>query len=1127
MANEIKLKKWNGSAWVQQYPEVRHTDIVASGTPSSSNFLRGDGAWANVGDGNTKFYAWRAINNTASSGVVYYKIAHISSQASSRFQIELTGRYAGYGDGDLPNYCKILGQYNNDNNYDVWWFNNETGTSQAVSEVGIVDDGTNGVNIWVKVSNFAEVSATAYISDGTITTYDSNSETSSAPTGYTAITEYKMWNSGNDGSGSGLAADTVDGIHGGSFLRSDTDDSASGDLTFTGDIIAEGNIKSNSPVNTSAPISVKSLSNNRAIHIEETGSGSESWQIGVDTAGNFNLYNSGSSTPSFRIMDSDNVYTEGNVIIDANNNNKKLYIARYGSTSSEFTSLSRDDTVTHIHTKNDESSSTVRFRIENTDTESGGGANANDRNIDFISDATRAQIQIAGERVATENYVDTELASLVASAPSTLDTLNELAAALGDDANFSTTMTNSLAGKLSLSGGTMTSDIKFTNATDIGIENASGNSWYRPEDQYGNTHIEVRSGKGIYVDADTVAFRSQANTDRMRIASNGNVGIGNTNPASKLQVNSTGTALGRFFSTGNGDTHGLYVNVNVTAGDVALDNNVHFASSGSNSGSFTFATGNDERVRIQSNGNVGIGLTNPATELEVDGDIQLVRTKNIIFGETVGGNARARIFSTQNEFASDYNGIGFSTGANGRTNPTMYIRSTNNSVGIGTTTPSQKLQVNGITRVYQASQTALKSYSGEAGLQLVGYQSTSGSPYTKTSDIVANADGTVASQMRLFTKASGDSSATERVRIQSDGNVGIGTTSPTQKLDVNGSIRAANDMYAARYYDLNNTSYYGDFGSTSKFNAVQFQTLQSNKTSYGEPNTENFYRLKIQNQGGTNNDVGIGQTASGNMGYNVTAANAHIFFEGTNGEIARLQPSGLALNHNGTGTVESKSITFTSQTADTDVVRVLKTTSGGNLDFNAGAVSLNGNGNITAKGNLYLNNDNTNTDTFVYFGDSGSDTDHYVSFDTSEQKFNFSNDILVNGSAIGGGGVTSIRNFTNYVASNGTTARQLALTKSLSIGDKIGLVVQSGSTSNYGTRSQEIIWVEVGTSSHTVQSSYYSTATTTARWYAFEVYITSAGALYIDDAVAWTNGSFGHSGSNSSAIYILDVLELA
>ena len=46
--------------------------------------------------------------------------------------------------------------------------------------------------------------------------------------------EYKVFHAGNDGSGSGLDADTVDGIQGANFLRSDTGDTASGDITFTG-----------------------------------------------------------------------------------------------------------------------------------------------------------------------------------------------------------------------------------------------------------------------------------------------------------------------------------------------------------------------------------------------------------------------------------------------------------------------------------------------------------------------------------------------------------------------------------------------------------------------------------------------------------------------------------------------------------------------------------------------------------------------------------------------------------------------------------------------------------------------------------------------------------------------------
>ena len=57
---------------------------------------------------------------------------------------------------------------------------------------------------------------------------------------------------------------------------------------------------------------------------------------------------------------------------------------------------------------------------------------------------------------ATISYVDTEIANLIDSAPGTLDTLNELAAALNDDANFSTTVTNSLALKAPLADPALT-----------------------------------------------------------------------------------------------------------------------------------------------------------------------------------------------------------------------------------------------------------------------------------------------------------------------------------------------------------------------------------------------------------------------------------------------------------------------------------------------------------------------------------------------------------------------------------------------------------------------------------------------------------------------------------------------
>ena len=55
-------------------------------------------------------------------------------------------------------------------------------------------------------------------------------------------TKHKIWHAGNDGSGSGLDADTVDGIQGGSFLRSDANDTATGTITFNGRVNIRGHL---------------------------------------------------------------------------------------------------------------------------------------------------------------------------------------------------------------------------------------------------------------------------------------------------------------------------------------------------------------------------------------------------------------------------------------------------------------------------------------------------------------------------------------------------------------------------------------------------------------------------------------------------------------------------------------------------------------------------------------------------------------------------------------------------------------------------------------------------------------------------------------------------------------------
>lgn len=79
-------------------------------------------------------------------------------------------------------------------------------------------------------------------------------------------------------------------------------------------------------------------------------------------------------------------------------------------------------------------------------------------------------------QLATQTYVNTQVANLVNSAPSTLDTLDELAQALNDDANFATTITNSLAAKANLSGATFTGNIAIEHSNEWNVRIRSTNS---------------------------------------------------------------------------------------------------------------------------------------------------------------------------------------------------------------------------------------------------------------------------------------------------------------------------------------------------------------------------------------------------------------------------------------------------------------------------------------------------------------------------------------------------------------------------------------------------------------------------------------------------------------------------
>jgi hypothetical protein len=107
-------------------------------------------------------------------------------------------------------------------------------------------------------------------------------------------------------------------------------------------------------------------------------------------------------------------------------------------------------------------------------TASSGTTTLNDLVVNGTADFTNTKLTnvvtpTVGTDAANKSYVDDTVAAVIDSAPAALDTLNELAAALGDDANFAGTVTTALATKLPLAGGTMSGAIAMGTAKITGL----------------------------------------------------------------------------------------------------------------------------------------------------------------------------------------------------------------------------------------------------------------------------------------------------------------------------------------------------------------------------------------------------------------------------------------------------------------------------------------------------------------------------------------------------------------------------------------------------------------------------------------------------------------------------------
>jgi len=313
---------------------------------------------------------------------------------------------------------------------------------------------------------------------------------------------------------------------------------------------------------------------------------------------------------------------------------------------------------------------------------------------------TRVGSYLSTNSYATEGYVTTAVANLVDAAPSTLDTLNELAAALGDDPNFATTVTNSIATKLPLAGGTLTGDLIVNTNVGIGVapqtstwpslQFVNGNgitafptanipaSYYTSNAIYDGSFKYSTSNPAwiMELDAynDNFAIKSAISgtagnaiswLERIRITSTGNVGIGTSSPSQKFQVYNSSNGTSAAFG---GTTYGIRIDNGGTysAGESTIfgvDDTFYgtYQPLALSASQLSFKISNNERMRINSSGDIGIGTDTPIQNW-TGGAKKILHLKAgsgasaiVTIGDNDGTNGNLQLVGASNGDAGVYN----------------------------------------------------------------------------------------------------------------------------------------------------------------------------------------------------------------------------------------------------------------------------------------------------------------------------------------------------------------------------------------------------------------------------------------------------------------------------------------